>query len=91
MLLDKKHLQTLQQLKIKHSLDEFPLCSNYLYIDEYKCLFINKFKNKLYQVCASPVCNLSFVDSQCLFNVLYTTDQLPEAVSYWKKSIKEIM
>lgn len=91
MLIDKKSLQNMQVLKIKHDEDCFPLPSNYLYIDKKKCIFISLFKYNLYQICASPACQFQNIESQAYFNVLFTTNSLDEAVNEFKRYVKELI
>ena len=90
MIIEKKDIENLQKLKIKHDSDEFPLVSNYLFINEKQCIFISKNK-KLYQVIASPQCFLVFVDSQSFFNVLYSDFDLKKCISFFKQSVRGIL
>lgn len=91
MLINKKSLQTLQTLKIKHDLVEFPLESNFLFIQNYKCIFISRYKNKLYHILASPACKFAFIDSQSYFNVIYSTDNLTEAIFKFHELVREVI
>lgn len=91
MIIDKKHLNTLQILKIKNTLDEFPLPSNYLYINELECVFITKYKYGLYQVCCSPVTKLCYIDSQSYFNVLFSSKELDECKVKFHEYVKELL
>lgn len=91
MIIDKKQLQNMQVLKIKHSLDEFPLEANYLFIKNHECIFISKFKNKLYQLVASPVVKKNFVSSQNYFNVLYSDDKLDNVIAAFNRQVKELV
>lgn len=78
MLIDKQSLKTLQTLKIKHDSDEFPLPSQYLYINENECVFINKSRKK-YKVCCSPAVIFWKIERESYFDVLAETEDLKEA------------
>ena len=81
MDINKRNLEQLQTLKIKHSLDEFPTEANYLYIDGYKTIFISKSKNKFYHVCCSSACHFESVQEQTVYKVIYNTDDIEDAVN----------
>lgn len=91
MIIDKKSIENMQALKIKHDLDEFPLPSNYMFIQDKYCLFINKYKNNLYQLLASPQCKLSYVHSMALFNVIYSDIDLNKVIQYWRLCVKKVI
>lgn len=91
MIIDKHSIENMQALKIKHDQDEFPLPSNYMFIQDKYCVFINKYKNNLYQILASPQCKLEYVDSQALFNVIYSDIDLHKVIEYWKICVNKVI
>lgn len=84
MIIDKKGITQLQQLKIKGELDEFPLVSNYLYINGYKMIFIVRHSQKVYHVCASSACHFAPLKHEAVFDILYWTEDLNDAISMFK-------
>lgn len=75
---DNKDLEVLQQSKIKNDIEDFPLSSKYLYIYEYKMLFITKAHEK-YRVCCSAACHFEPVARTQTFDILYFTKDFEEA------------
>lgn len=81
MNLDKKYLMNLQQFKIKDDIKDLPIESNYLYINECKVIFICKHSAKVYHVCASSACHFEPIAHESVFDVLYWTEDLADAVT----------
>ena len=86
MLIDKKSLQTLQILKIKNDDDEFPLPSQYLYINGKECLFINKSRKK-YKLCCSPQVLFTKKEHETYFDIIAETEDLEEAIRLFENHI----
>ena len=76
MIIDKKLITQIQQEKIKNDLQDFNLIENYLYINGYKCLFINRYKQKIFHIYASGACHFEALKHEGTFDLLYKTATL---------------
>lgn len=85
-MIDEKELIQLQQYKIKNDNLDVPLCANYLFIKNYKMLFIAKAR-KSYRVCCSSACNFEPLARTTTFDILFITTDFEEAIAMFNSYI----
>lgn len=84
-----KDLEKLQIAKVKNEIDEFPECSRYLYIHEYKMLFIYKARGK-YRVACSGACHFEPVARTNTFDILFFTEDFETAVAMFNSYLMRL-
>lgn len=86
----QKDLENLYCFKIKNSLDDVPLPSNYCFIYNNKMLFIKKSRD-YYRLCASPILECSPVVREQVFDVIFQSKDLMEVVEQFECHIRIII
>lgn len=86
---DSKDLERLTQAKTKNDIEDFPVCSRYLYIFENKMLFITKSRND-YRVCATGACCFEPYRRTQTFDILYFTKDLNMAIAIYKSYLMRL-
>ena len=87
---EKKDLELMAQAKIKNDIEDFPLCSRYLCINEKKMLFIIKSKND-YRICASGIKQFEPVARTQTFDILFFTKNFDLAKDMFRSYITRIL
>lgn len=87
---EKKDLELMAQAKIKNDIEDFPLCSRFLYINEKKMLFILKSKND-YRVCSSGINLFKPVARTQTFDILFFNKNLELVKDMFRSYIARIL
>lgn len=79
----KTDFEQLNMSKITDSMYEGIACSRFFFCLEDKIVFINKSKT-CYNILASSQCNFEFKYQERIFDVIYSSKNINECISYFK-------